>query len=198
MLLNNVVMTSRLWFVVLVDVVAFGRIVELVISARNARWSFAHGGVESGRGHLPAILAVYVALFVGAPAEVFLASRPFVPTLGWPMLVLVMGSESLRWRCIAALGHRWNTRVIIVPGLPLVRRGPYRYRWLRHPNYMALVVEGLALPLVHTAWITALVFTLANTLVLRIRIRVENEALTAAPPESQPEEPDLDPGSRTR
>jgi len=197
-MLDNAAMTSRLWFVVLVDMVALGRIAELVISARNARWSFAHGGVESGRGHLPAILAVHVALLVGAPAEVFLAGRPFVPTLGWPMLALVIGSESLRWWCIATLGHRWNTRVIMVPGLPLVRRGPYRYRWLRHPNYAALVAEGFALPLVHTAWITALAFTLVNALVLRIRIRVENEALTTASPTSQSEKPGLDPGSWTR
>jgi methyltransferase len=76
---------------------------------------------------------------------------------------------------VATLGHRWNTLVIVVPHAPLVRRGPYR--WLRHPNYVAVVAEGLALPLVHTAWLTAAAFTLANAVLLRVRIRVENAAL---------------------
>ena len=91
------------------------------------------------------------------------------------MLLLVLGSQALRWWCIATLGRRWNTRVIVVPGLPLVRSGPYRL--LRHPNYVAVVVEGLALPLVHACWVTALVFTVANAFVLAVRLRVENAAL---------------------
>jgi methyltransferase len=110
---------------------------------------------------------------------VVLADRPFLPWLGWPMLALVLGSQALRWWCIATLGPRWNTRVIVVPGLPLVSRGPYR--WLRHPNYVAVVVEGLALPLVHTAWVTALAFTAVNAvLLLRFRIPAEERALRAA------------------
>ena len=170
-------MGSRFWFFVLVDVVTLGRIVELAVSARNARWSLARGGVESGRGHLPAIIAVHAGLLLGAPLEVVLADRPFVSALGWPMLALVAGSEALRWWCIVTLGRRWNTRVIVVPGLPLVRRGPYRYRWLPHPNYVALAVEGLALPLVHAAWITAVTFTVANAWVMRARMRTEQVAL---------------------
>ena len=94
------------------------------------------------------------------------------------MLAVVLAAQALRWWCIATLGRRWNTRVIVVPGLPLVRRGPYR--WLSHPNYVAVVVEGFALPLVHTAWITALVFTVLNAALLTVRIRVENRALAAA------------------
>jgi methyltransferase len=91
------------------------------------------------------------------------------------MLALVVASQALRWWCITTLGNQWNTRVIVVPGLPLVRRGPYGV--IPHPNYVAVVVEGLALPLVHTAWVTALVFTVANALLLAVRIRVENAAL---------------------
>jgi methyltransferase len=91
------------------------------------------------------------------------------------MLAVVALSQLLRWWCIATLGHRWNTRVIVVPHAPLVREGPYR--WLHHPNYVAVVAEGLALPLVHTAWVTAVAFTLANAFVLRARLQVENSAL---------------------
>jgi methyltransferase len=94
----------------------------------------------------------------------------------------VLVSQGLRWWCIATLGRRWNTRVIVVPGLPLVRSGPYRL--LDHPNYVAVVLEGIALPLVHAAWITAVVFTVANAALLAVRLRVENTALATAPGEA--------------
>jgi methyltransferase len=91
------------------------------------------------------------------------------------MLAIVLCAQGLRWWCIASLGRQWNTRVIVVPGAPRVTGGPYRF--LSHPNYVAVVVEGLALPMVHTAWITAIVFTVLNAALLRTRINVENDAL---------------------
>lgn len=167
------------WYALLVLAVGFERLAELVVSTRNARWSFARGGVESGAGHFPAMVALHAGLLVACLAEVYLADRPFLPWLGWPMLALTVASQALRWWCIATLGPRWNTRVIVVPGLPLVGRGPYR--WLRHPNYVAVVVEGFALPLVHTAWVTALGFSVLNAvLLLRFRIPAEDRALRAA------------------
>jgi methyltransferase len=162
-------------YVLLVAAVGVERLAELVVATRNARWAFAHGGVESGRGHYPVMAAMHTVFLVACIAEVAIADRPFLPWLGWPMLALVVASQALRWWCIATLGHQWNTRVIVVPGLPLVSGGPYR--WLRHPNYVAVVVEVAALPLVHTAWVTALVFTLANAVVLAVRIPVEERAL---------------------
>jgi len=173
-------MTSEVLFTVLVLAVGLERLAELVVARRNAAWSFARGGLESGAGHYPVMVVLHTGLLVGALAEVWLLGRVFLPALGWPMLVLALGSQALRWWCIRTLGPRWNTRVIVVPGLPLVGGGPYR--WFRHPNYVAVVVEGLALPLVHTAWITASVFTVANALLLRVRIRTENRALVAAEP----------------
>ncbi|HMG32056.1 MAG TPA: isoprenylcysteine carboxylmethyltransferase family protein, partial [Jiangellaceae bacterium] len=147
-------------YVLLVAAVGIERLAELVVSTRNARWAFARGGVEYGRGHYPVMSAMHAALLVACVVEVAVADRPFLPWLGWPMLSLVVAAQALRWWCVATLGHQWNTRVIVVPDLPLVTSGPYR--WLRHPNYVAVVVEVAALPLVHTAWVTALVFTLAN------------------------------------
>ncbi|KON72792.1 isoprenylcysteine carboxyl methyltransferase [Cellulosimicrobium cellulans F16] len=170
---------SLAWYIVLVGATAVERLAELVVSARNARWSFARGGVESGRGHFPAMVALHTGLLVACVVEAWLADRPFLPWLGWPMLVLVLASQGLRWWCIATLGPRWNTRVIVVPGLPLVARGPYR--WLRHPNYVAVVVEGVALPLVHSCWVTALAFTVLNAVLLaRFRIPAEERALALA------------------
>lgn len=157
------------------------RLAELVISRRNAEWAFARGGVESGRGHFPAMVALHTGLLAGAIAEVWLLGRPFIPALGWPMLVIALLCQAGRYWVIASLGRQWNTRVIVVPGLPLSRRGPYRWRWLRHPNYWIVAIEGVALPLVHTAWITALAFTVLNAvLLLGFRIPAEERALRAA------------------
>jgi methyltransferase len=151
------------------------RLAELVVSNRNARWSFARGAKEFGRPHYVAMVGIHSALLVGCVVEPWALHRPFIAWLGWPMLAVVALAQALRWWCIATLGHRWNTRVIVLQDAPLVREGPYR--WLHHPNYVAVVAEGVALPLVHTAWLTAVAFTLANALVLRVRLRVENSAL---------------------
>ena len=129
------------------------------MSKRHAAWAFSRGGVERGQSHYPVMVVLHTGLLVGAVAEVWLADRPFVPALAWVMLALVVASQALRWWCITTLGNQWNTRVIVVPGLPLVRRGPY------------------GVILVHTAWVTALVFTVANAVLLAVRIRVENAAL---------------------
>jgi methyltransferase len=167
-----------IWYGLLVAAVAVERIAELVVARRNERWSTARGAVVTGQGHYPAMVALHTGLLAGCLTEVWLAGRPLVPWLGWPMLAVLAAAQGLRWWCIGTLGPRWNTRVVVVPGLPLVRGGPYR--WLRHPNYAAVVAEGLALPLVHTAWCTATLFTVLNAALLTVRIRCEDRALTAA------------------
>ena len=154
------------------------RLVELAVSKRNLAWAFRHGGREVGRGHYPAMVALHFSLLAGCVLEVWLLDRPFLPVLGWSMVAVVLASQGLRWWCIGTLGRRWNTLIVVVPGLPLVNRGPYR--WLRHPNYVAVVIEGIALPMVHTAWITAVTFTVLNASLLRVRIRAEEAALAQA------------------
>ena len=163
-------------YTLLVLAVGFERLAELVVAVRNKRWSFERGGREYGAGHYPFMVVLHTGLLAGCLAEA--AHRPFLPWLGWPMLVLVLASQALRWWCIRTLGHQWNTKIIVVPGMPLVTGGPYR--WLPHPNYVAVVVEGFALPLVHSAWITALVFSVLNAGLLTVRIRAENAALQTA------------------
>lgn len=175
---------TQLAFVGLVVLVACARLVELRVAARNLAWARANGGVERGAGHYPVMVVLHLLLLVGAPLEVWLADRPFVPALAVSMLVLLVAAHALRWWCIRSLGPQWNTRVVVVPGLPLVARGPYRWTWLRHPNYVAVVAEGVALPLVHGAWLTAGLFTVANLALLTWRVRVEEQALAelAGPP----------------
>lgn len=167
---------SELLYLLLIAAVALERLVELVLSTRNARRALAAGGVEAeGRGAYAAMVLTHALFLVAAPLEVVLLARPFVPSLGWPMLALVLGAMSLRYWAIATLGERWNTRVIVVPGAAAVDSGPYDH--LRHPNYLAVIVELAALPLVHSAWITALVFSGANALILRRRMATEEAAL---------------------
>ena len=169
-------------FVVVVALVAVERLAELVLSRRNAAWSFARGGVETGRGHYRVMVALHSGFLVAMLVEAVVRRPEVPPALAWSMLGLVLASQALRWWCIVTLGPRWNTRVIVVPGLPPVRSGPYRL--LAHPNYLAVVVEGLALPLVHGCWITAAAFTMLNAALLTVRLRVEDAALASLPDRS--------------
>ncbi len=172
-------MTGLVAFTVLVALVALERLAELVVSTRNAAWSLERGGVETGAGHYPFMVVLHTGLLAGALVEAWVR-RPDVPgLLAWSMLGLVIASQALRWWCITTLGPRWNTRVIVVPGMPPVASGPYRL--LRHPNYVAVVLEGLALPLVHAGWVTAAVFTVLNAALLTVRIRAEDTALATLP-----------------
>jgi methyltransferase len=164
-----------LWYISLVVAVALERLAELAVSKRNWAWSRERGGTEFGAGHYPLMVALHSGLLAACIIEVVALHRPFIPTLGWWMLALVAAAQALRWWCIATLGHQWNTRVIVIPGATRVTGGPYRL--IPHPNYVAVVAEGIALPLVHSAWLTALVFTVLNAALLRMRLRVENDAL---------------------
>jgi methyltransferase len=174
-------MTTLAAFTVLVALVGVERLAELVVSKRNAAWSFARGGRESGQGHYPFMVVLHTGFLAAMLVEAWVRRPDVSPALAWSMLALVIASQALRWWCISVLGHRWNTRVIIVPGLAPVSSGPYRL--LPHPNYVAVVLEGVALPLVHASWITAVVFTVANAALLTVRIRAENAALSTLPKE---------------
>lgn len=169
-------------YLALLALTALERLVELRLSLKNAAWSFQRGGVEHGRGHYPAMVVLHTGFLLGCAAEVLAADRPFLPWLGLPALALALACQGLRWWCIRTLGPRWNTRVIVVPGLAPVRDGPYRF--LNHPNYVVVALEGLALPLVHSAFVTALAFTALNAALMGVRIRVEEAALRSLPPTS--------------
>src|ERR1700678_4154488 len=100
------------------------RVCELVVSIRHANASLGRGGVESGAGHFPVMVALHFALLVGCVVEPVVAHRTFIPALGWPMIALVLAANGLRWWCIATLGPYWSARVIVIPGTTLVRSGP--------------------------------------------------------------------------
>lgn len=169
------VMDTRAWYTAFVALIAVQRLFEMRLARRNTRALLARHGVEAGRAHFPLMVALHVAFLVACPAEVWLLARPFVGWIGWPALALCLAAQGLRSWAIRALGNRWTVRVIAVPGTLSVTRGPYSY--IRHPNYVAVIVEIATIPLVHTAWITAVVFSALNGLLLARRIKVEEALL---------------------
>lgn len=163
-------------YLIFLGLLGLERLVELVLSRRNADWAMRRGGVEHGRGHFAPMTVLHSSFLLACALEAALAHRPFITALGYPMLALALAAQALRYWAIASLGRYWNVRVIVVPGADVVVKGPYRH--LRHPNYLAVIVEGIAIPLIHTAWITAIGFTLLNAALLHVRIRCEERALT--------------------
>ncbi len=167
--------TSRGLYLGFLALLGLERLVELLLSLHNARKARAAGAIEAGRGHYPAMVAFHSAFLVASALEVVLVPRSFPGALGWTALGVAVAAQGLRYWAVASLGVRWNTRVLVWPGLPPVTSGPYRF--LRHPNYLAVVLEMVAVPLVYGAWVTAVVFSMGNLLLLRVRIRSEEAAL---------------------
>jgi hypothetical protein len=141
-----------LLYTLLILVTGAERILEMVISKRNAAWAFARGGVEFGQRQMPFMVVLHAVMLLACIAEVYIADRPFLPWLGIPMLVIALACQALRWWCIASLGQRWNTRVIVVPELPLVITGPIGGSSILLPCSDR---GGSGSSADHTAWATA-------------------------------------------
>ena len=160
--------------VVGVALVALQRLLELIYSRGNERRLRARGAVERGSGHYPVIVAIHTLWLVSTLVEGLV--RGSEPSVWWPVpLAAFLLVQPLRYWAVLSLGENWNTRVLVVPGGKLVRRGPYRY--FPHPNYVVVAVEILTFPLIFGAWITAIVFSLLNAALLYVRIRTENRTL---------------------
>lgn len=162
-------------YLLLLLLVGIERLLELYISHKNAVWAFARGGVERGQGHWLPMRLLHTGLLLGALLEPIVWHRPHRPQLALAMTLVVLLAQALRYWAITSLRQCWNVRVIVVPGIQARCGGPYKY--LRHPNYVAVVVEGIALPLVFNAWGTAVVFFVLNAWLLSVRIRTEQQAL---------------------
>ncbi len=154
------------------------RLVELRLATRNRRWALAQGAKEVGSGHYPLFFILHVGWFGGWLVEAF-GRGPGLGELWGLWLGLFAAAQLLRYWAITSLGSRWNTRILVIPGLTPIRHGPYRY--IAHPNYLAVALELLVIPLIFNAWLTALLATLLNAaLLLLIRIPAEEKALTEA------------------
>ena len=162
-------------FLGLIALLACERLFELWLSRAHARAAFRAGAHEIGRRHYRA-MALFHAAFLGSCVLELIRFRPSAPAAVEDLaLVVALAAQGLRYWAVAALGPRWNTRILVWPDAPPVRRGPYR--WLRHPNYLAVILELAAVPMVHGCFRTAIVFSLGNALLLAIRIPAEEHAL---------------------
>jgi methyltransferase len=166
--------------IVILSLVTLQRLVELYIAHRNTRRLLEHGGFEVGSGHYPAIVALHALWLVGL--WYFAWDVP----VSWPWIFVYLVLEAARGWIIAALGSRWTTRIIVVPGEQLVESGPYKY--FRHPNYMVVAGEIFILPMAFGLWWYALTFAAVNGLLLYWRIRAEDEALKPLREADQPPE----------
>lgn len=167
---------TRVLYTAFIALVAVGRLIELRVAKRNLRALLARGGVEVAPEHYRWMVLLHTLFLLACPLEVWLLDRPFLPWMGIPMLLLAVLAAGLRLWVIRTLDGRWTTRIVVLPQVTPVTGGPYRF--LRHPNYLAVITEMLALPLLHTAWLMAIVFSLLNAWLLRVRIRAEEAGLS--------------------
>jgi len=166
-------------YIALLALVGIGRLAELRISRRNQRKLEGQGVRKVAERHFRWMVVVHGGILIAAALEVVLLRRPLIPALAIPMTVLFVLANLLRWWVIRTLAGHWNVEVMASSEVGVVTRGPYR--WVRHPNYVAVVAELFALPMIHTAWITALAGTAANLEILRRRINVEDGVLMSNP-----------------
>ncbi len=165
-------------FTALVLLLALQRIYELRLSTRNEALIRSRGGREHAAWQVQAMKVLHTGWFIAMLVEVHALHRPFIPSLSLLALLTLIAGQSLRYAAIRSLGWRWTVSVMTLPGVPLVQKGIYRY--MRHPNYLGVILEILAVPLLHSAYVTAVIFSLANLFLLGARIRAEQQALADA------------------
>ncbi|WP_158582975.1 isoprenylcysteine carboxyl methyltransferase family protein [Lysinibacillus yapensis] len=166
-----------MFFLLFVSIVMLQRIREVAIAKKNEKRMLAAGAYEAGASHYPVMIALHVAFFISLIAEVMLFERPISPWFLW-LFMLFLLVQGLRVWCLASLGPFWNTKIIILPGANVVKKGPYKI--IRHPNYFVVCTEILLLPLMFQAYFTAIVFTILNFAMLAVRIPTEEKALEEA------------------
>lgn len=158
-----------------VALLALERLYEVSVSKRNAKRAFSQGAIEVGLRHYRVMTMFHAAFLLACVAEPWLLDREPPGIEGLVALIGAFLAQALRYWAISTLGERWNTRVIVTPGATPITAGPYRF--IKHPNYVAVAVEMVSVPLVYGSWITALVFSIGNAALLSVRIRAEERAL---------------------
>ena len=170
---------SVIVFLALLLAVALLRFVELRISRRHQQEMIERGAAKVDEPKFLWMVLLHTAVLAGAAVEVVALKRPFIPALAGPMFLVFLAANALRWWVIRTLGEHWNVQVMDSTRLGVVTSGPFRY--VRHPNYAAVFTEMLALPLIHTAWITATAGAIAHIGVLAQRLSTEERVLFANP-----------------
>lgn len=161
-------------FYIFTSIVIIQRLLEMVIARRNEKWMKAQGAIEFGRIHYQFLVMMHILFFLVFFFEKIAFSRELSPF--WSLLgSLFIMAQLIRVWAISSLGRYWNTKIIVLPNVDVVRKGPYRY--IKHPNYLVVFIELLVVPLMFGAYITAIMFTILNVMMLSIRIPAEEKAL---------------------
>src|SRR5215208_5708463 len=168
-------MTTRWIFLFVVIVLGVQRLAELRRSARNERRILELGGHEHAPDQFRVMKFLHIAWFIAMLAEVFGLQRPFHPILALIASLAFLAGQVLRYAAIYTLGERWTVRVMVLPGAKPISRGIYCF--IRHPNYLGVILEIGSVPLLHSAYLTAISFSIANALLLIWRIDTEETAL---------------------
>lgn len=166
-----------MFFTIIITIVILQRLVELIIARRNEKWMLRQGAYEAGARHYPLMVVMHIAFFLSLLLEVSIVNRVLSP-LWIVLLTLFLIAQVARIWCLTSLGKFWNTKIIILPGANVVKKGPYQF--MRHPNYVIVTTELLVLPLLFSAYFTAIVFSLLNLWMLSVRIPAEEKALKKA------------------
>lgn len=164
-------------FLIVFLLVITQRVVELLVAKQNEKWMLEQGAFEVGARHYPFMVMMHIAFFLLLLLEVSVRQAALSPF--WQIfLTLFLVAQIGRIWCLCTLGKFWNTKILILPDAPVIRKGPYRF--LRHPNYVIVMMELLTLPLLFNAYITAFLFFLLNCWMLSVRIPIEEQALKKA------------------
>lgn len=161
-------------FFSIVGFVILQRIVELFVARSNERWIRGQGGYEVGANHYPYMVGIHIGFFISLIIEFIVFDRIFF-SLSYYLFIIFVILQLMRVWVIASLGRFWNTKILVLPGANVVKKGPFRF--LRHPNYIVVSLEILVIPLMFGAYFTALLFSLLNLIILTVRIPVEEAAL---------------------
>ena len=166
---------SVLLYLILLAIVALLRLYELRISRRHQKDMIIRGASKVDEPRFRWMVVLHTGVLIGCAAEVVFLKRPFIPALAAVCFPLFLAANVVRWWVIRTLGEHWNVQVMNSTGLGVITSGPFRY--VRHPNYAAVFTEMLVLPLIHSAWITAIVGSAARILVLSQRLVTEEKVL---------------------
>lgn len=168
-----------LWMWMLIIFIIGQRLVELVIAKQNEKWMKARGGIETGSAHYKWFIYLHILFFISVFLETSMKLANQEVVFSYFYFFVFLLAQLARFWCIYSLGRFWNTKIIVMPRVALIKKGPYKY--IKHPNYVIVAVELFVIPMLFGAYLSAIVFPILHVLLLRIRIPAEEKALTSIP-----------------
>ncbi|WP_026906518.1 isoprenylcysteine carboxyl methyltransferase family protein [Paucisalibacillus globulus] len=169
----------ELWAWILIIFIIGQRLVELVIAKNNEKWMKERGGIEAGGEHYKWFIYLHTLFFLCVIVEVFMKGNTLDVGFNYLYFVVFVAAQLARFWCIYSLGRFWNTKIIVLPRVALIKKGPYKY--VKHPNYIIVAVELFIIPMLFGAYFSAILFPILHIILLRIRIPAEEKALASIP-----------------